>query len=76
MSRTMIVFPMHVAILMDVTAIELGVRYAWIHTRSAGRLLPIKRDAFTSEDLHPDTNAAALALKARQLAQYPQRGQA
>ena len=65
-TRTMIVFPTYIAMLMDVSAIELGSRKAWVLTRTMRRI-PVSRDAFTPDDLSPETSASALALKAFKL---------
>lgn len=67
-SRTMIVFPTYIGILLDVIALEIGARKTWVHTRSAGRL-QINHNALTAEDIKLD--APALALKVRQSVVYP-----
>lgn len=57
--RTMIVFPMYIVHLMDVAALEIGARKAWIHTRSLERI-EVKRDFFSADDLQKDGPALAL----------------
>lgn len=62
-TRTMIVFPAYIGILLDVNALEVGARKTWVHTRSAGRV-QIAHDTLTAADMALD--APALALKAHQ----------
>ena len=57
--RTMIVFPMYIAHLMDIAALEVGVRKAWVHTRSLERI-EVRRDFFSADDLQKDGPALAL----------------
>jgi hypothetical protein len=67
MEHTMIVFPMHVAILTDVEAIRLGTRAAWVYTRSAG-IVKVHRQDFTAAHLSEPGGGMNLALHARKLA--------
>jgi hypothetical protein len=68
MTRTLIVFPLHIGQLFGVTSIELGARKAWVQTL-AGRV-EVPRFAFTAQDLAPDRTQAALAMQASRIA-YP-----
>lgn len=58
-ARTMIVFPSYIAHLMDVAALEIGARKAWVHTRTLERI-EVKRSFFSIDDLKKDGPALAL----------------
>lgn len=62
--RTLIVFPVYVAQMAGCTALELGARFAWIHT-PAGKV-KVLRSAFKPAEL-ADTSHT-LAFRAAQLA--------